>query len=164
VKRPKTTKALRHARRAAARHREVQRRKTERQIELGTAKTISWEEATVRVFMGEQLPDDVLVEMPPTPAEKFLYPRVRGVTVEQFDDALKKALGELMASDTPMSPHERKWYGDGLQWLKSQRRRRAIRPESKAQVYNWEIDALVRDGYTVAEAKSKIVAWRQSKP
>jgi hypothetical protein len=85
------------------------------------------------------------------------FARHEALNVEQFDDALKKALGELMASDTPMSPHERKWYGDGLQWLKSQRRRRAIRPESKAQFYNWEIDALVRDGYTVAEAKSKIV-------
>jgi hypothetical protein len=148
-------------RRAAARKREARRKKIERQIELGTVKTISWEEAAVRRDLcGEQLPEDILVEEPPpSPAERFLRPRIRGkMSNEQFDAVLKQALIELMASDTPMSPRERQWYGDGLRYLKSRRGRPIpARPWAKAHLFNCEIEALVRDGYTVAQAKERIV-------
>jgi hypothetical protein len=164
VRRKKTTRAERELRRAEARQQDRRRKEVERRIDLvergidlNAIKIIPWEEATIRVLCGEQLPDDALVEAPLTPAEKFLMSRLRNVPVEQFDDALKKALSELMASDMPMSAHERQWYGDGLRWLKSRRRSAKIKPLVRAQVYEWVIDALVRRGYTADKAKDEVI-------
>ena len=164
MRRKKTTRAERELRRAEARRRdqrraEIERRidLVEREIDLDAIKIIPWEEATVRVLCGEQLPEDLLVEMPLTPAEKFLYPRIRKVPVEQFDDALKKALSELMASDTPMSSYERQWYGGGLRWLKSRRRSTKTKPAARAELYEREIDVLVGRGYTADKAKEEVI-------
>jgi hypothetical protein len=155
VKRPKTTAAGRKELRADAHRQAARRRKIEQQIALGTVKTISWEEATSR----EEFPDDVLIEEPLSPAEEFIRRRIPLGSDIPPNAELKRVLTELMASGTPMTPWERRWYGDGLRWLKSQRpdRPRAISPKIKALVFNSAIDAYVQRGHTAEQAKSKLV-------
>ena len=158
MRRKKTTRAEREKRKAEARKQDRRREKIERQIALGTVKILSWEEATIRVLCGEQLPEDVLVGEPPLrPAIEFLRRRLRHVPVDQVDAALKQALTELLSSSTPMSAHERQYFEDGLRQLKSQRRPRKIRPAVRAQAYEWEINAGMRRGYTADQAKDEVI-------
>jgi hypothetical protein len=158
VRRKKTTRAERAKRKAEARKQDRLREKIERQIALGTVKIIPWEEATIRVLGGEQLPEDVLVEAPPDPpAIEFLCRRLRHVPVDQVDAALKQAVTELLSSNTPMSAHERQDFEDLRRQLKSQRRPRKISPAVRAQAYEGEINALVRRGYTAGQAKEKVI-------
>ena len=158
MRRKKITRTERELRRAEARKQDQRRKEIERHIAFGTVKIIPWEEATTRDLYGEQLPEDVLVEaLPLSPAIEFLNGRLRHVPVDQWDDALKQAVRELLSSSTPMSARERQDFEDGLRKLKSQRRPRKIRPAVRAQAYEWEINALVRRGYTADQAKEKVL-------
>ena len=158
MRRKKTKRAEGERRRAEAHKQDRRREKIERQIYFGTVNIIPWEEATIRVLCDEQLPEDVLVEAPPLPpAIEFLNRRLRHVPLDQFDAALKQAVSELLSGSTPMSAYERQDFEDGLRKLKSQRRPRKISPAVRAQVFEWEIDALVRRGYTTNKAKEEVI-------
>jgi hypothetical protein len=164
VRRKKITRTERELRRAEARKQDQRRKEIERRIDLvergidpQAIKFISWEEATIRVLCGEQLPEDVLVEEPPLrPAEEFLRRRLWHVPVDQFDAAWKQAVTELLSSSTPMDDVERQAFEAGLRQL-SRRRPRKISPAVRAQAYEWEINALVRRGYTADQAKEKVL-------
>jgi hypothetical protein len=107
VRRKKITRSERKRRRAEAHKQDRQREKIERQIAFGTVKIIPWEEATIRVLCGEQLPEDVLVEAPPLPpVTEFLIRRLRQLPLDDTDEALKQAVSELLSSSTPMSARE----------------------------------------------------------
>jgi hypothetical protein len=158
VRRKKTTRAEREKRKAETRKQDRRREKIERQIALGTVKIILWKEAIIRVLCGEQLPEDVLVELPPLPpVMEFLNRRLRQLPLDEPDEALKQAVSELLSSSTPMSAHERQDFEDGLRQLKSQRRPRKISPAVRAQAYEWEINACVRRGYTADKAKEEVI-------
>ena len=158
MRRKKITRTERELRRAEARKQDQRRKEIERHIAFGTVKIIPWEEATIRVFCGERLSEDVLLEAPPlSPAIEFLNGRLRHVPVDQWDDALKQAVRELLSSSTPMSARERQDFEDGLRKLKSQRRPRKIRPEVRAQAFEWEINEYVRRGYTADKAKEEVI-------
>jgi hypothetical protein len=158
MRRKKTKRAERERGRAEAHKQDRRREKIERQIRLGTVDVIPWEEATIRVLGGEQLPGDVLMEAPPLPpAIEFLNRRLRHVPLDQVDAALKQAVSELLSGGTPMSAHERQDFEEGLRKLKSQGRPRKIRPAVRAQAFEWEIDALVRRGYTADKAKEAVI-------
>jgi hypothetical protein len=165
VRRKKITRTERELRRAEARKQDQRRKEIERRIDLvergidpEAIKLISWEEATIRVFYGEQLPEDVLVETAPLPpVMEFLNRRLRQLPLDDADEALEQAVSELLSSSTPMSARERQDFEDGLRKLKSQRRPRKIRPEVRAQAFEWEINEYVRRGYTADKAKEEVI-------
>jgi hypothetical protein len=160
-KRPKATKAQRDARRKAAAAEDariaVWREKLKQRERLGTAVLMCGEEAMVRVLGGHQLPADGAYGAPPvSPATEFIFQRVRKAPAEQLGATYKRAVAELMASDTPMTAREHRRWTDALQSLKSKRRPEAVSPRAKAHVYNELIDHLVARGDTVEEAKEKV--------
>jgi hypothetical protein len=158
VRRKKTKRAERERRRAEAHKQDRRREKIERQIHLGTVNIIPWEEATIRVLCGEQLPEHVLVEAPSLPpAIEFLRQRLRQVPVDQVDAAWKQALTELLYSGTPMGAMERQAFESELRQLKFQRRPRKIRPAVRARAYEAEINEYVRRGYTADKAKEEVI-------
>jgi hypothetical protein len=163
VKRPKTTQAQRDERRAEARRSARERKFWEREIALGKVKLVSWEEWCRRYLYDDDWDFDpyVFIEVPMRPDLRFMQSRLRHLPVHQQLNgvAYKQALIDLMASDTPMSVRERARWTTELARVKKSRldRPRATPLWAKAFWYNDVIDTLVEDGYTVEEAKAKIV-------
>jgi hypothetical protein len=86
----KTSKAELQRRKAAAQLQDEERRRKEALIE-----------------QGDPLDDELFAAPPPSPAMQFIYKKIKGVSVEQFDLALQQASIDLLVSRVPLDNEAR---------------------------------------------------------
>ena len=83
------------------------------------AKMRQWDEAQIAKLENqglstEQICDELGLWIPPesSSAKQFLLDRLMGVTVEDFDDAMHRAMVELLRGDIPLDTQSRQWVAD----------------------------------------------------
>jgi hypothetical protein len=100
-----------------------------------------------------------------TPASEFLAQRVDGLSLDDFEGALRRAIIELLCSDTPLDAFWRRHVANELEMLyfKTKQERRLARGlrHRQTQKLLWEVEinsAAKRKNVSPAKAKEKVAA------
>jgi hypothetical protein len=98
-----------------------------------------------------------------TPASEFLAQRVDGLSLGDFEDALRRAIIELLHNDTPLDAHWRRHVASELEMLyfRTRREHRLARGQHHRQMRKLlleaEINSVAKKGnISPAKAKEKI--------
>ena len=121
------------------------RRQMESRIKQGLVEVITWDEATLRHMRGEALGDDVLVAFPEDP----LAVKLRGVRPEHADDALRRAMMDLLVESEDQDT--RRAIASALERIvgRTENQRKRDERRSKVTVIKWELAAAERRGWVV---------------
>jgi hypothetical protein len=93
-------------------------------------------------------------------ADDFLFKRLNGVPLDKFDDAVRHALADLMASDVPLDPFWRRMLANDYRSLcfekQGPRLRRARNEAFAATVKSLKAHLRRKDDLTATAAEAKV--------
>ena len=165
----------RQRRRANAAEQDRRRQEMEAKIAQGRVKLISWfEYMTGDVDVSDP---DVLIAMdtlPPAlypPYWRFLHDKLQDAPSERFEEAVLRALRDLLVSDVALDPEERRWVVQSIADMKASlartpKQRRLAEDRACLQVVEWQRSDLIRRGLTVSQADDEIArrhGWKDGK-